>query len=130
MNSIGDRNYIFSITENQKKQSGHAAWCSQICAKFKIRFHIVSKALKTGFIIFCMRNKAKQKRWLEIPQDSNADFLNLRHKKALKVNFVIIPFIKVLFLFFLCWVLTWPFRQSLFLFLQPPFVGSQRLETW
>ena len=30
-------------------------------ARFKIRFHIVSKALETGFQIFCMRDKAKEK---------------------------------------------------------------------
>ena len=71
----------------------------------KIRFHIVSKALKTGFLIFCMRNKVKQKKvqclWLEIPQADNVDFLSLRHKsKALKVNFVIIHLIKIFFLIF------------------------------
>ena len=72
------------ITENQKKQSGHGA--RNPSAKFKIRFHIVSKALKTSFLIFCMRNKAKQKSKKcivirKIPQASNADFLSLRHKE-------------------------------------------------
>ena len=27
----------------------------------KIRLHIVNKALKTRFLIFCMKNKSKQK---------------------------------------------------------------------
>ena len=34
---------------------------TQARAKFKVRFNIVSKGLKTGFLIFSMRNKAKQK---------------------------------------------------------------------
>ena len=43
-------------------RSEKAKWAwSQAWEKFKIRFRIVSKALKTGFLIFCMRNKAKQK---------------------------------------------------------------------
>ena len=42
-----------------KAEKAKWAW-SQGWAKFKIRFDIVSKALKSGFLIFCMKNAAKK----------------------------------------------------------------------